>query len=434
MKDLRPIALTPLWSKLFETILRKWILHDIKPTFSLEQYGGVAGVGTSQYLMSVSHQVLAASEHKKIALTLAFGFTSAFNCLEHTKVVEAAQTLGVRYSIVSLLTSCLSDRFTQVQWSSALSEPILCRGGSGQGTILSVLLFLMAVDNLIKRMRSNHSRGKHHQYNSHRHSHVCRWLVIDYLLGSDCISAIWKRRSYIWRWWQDLSVLKNYWRVSEETGMKLNKAKTAALLFNFSLQPISMEALRFPSGDGIELFKEIKLLGVLLDNKLSLWPFVKQRKAAAMAALWSIQRLKQCGIKSKDLCFAYTSYVRSVLEYGVPAVFPLLGAGQLAELESIQCIATRVILGVGYDGPSYEERLKALDLTKLSVRWKDQFEKLATKAEFEPRFKSFFKPSDSTHPMSLRGPRTYQMDKPKTEKIQEIPDQPVHHVHQSNQE
>ena len=280
----------------------------------------------------------------------------------------------------------------------------------------------MAVDNLIKRMRAAIIQGESTTSTTHTDIHM---FVDDLLLTIYLDPTAYQQSESGVRIFEDDGRIFQYLRIieefSEETGMKLNKAKTAALLFNFSLQPISMEALRFPSGDGIELFKEIKLLGVLLDNKLSLWPFVKQRKAAAMAALWSIQRLKQCGVKSKDLCFAYTSYVRSVLEYGVPAVFPLLGAGQLAELESIQRIATRVILGVGYDGPSYEERLKALDLTKLSVRWKDQFEKLATKAEFEPRFKSFFKPSDSTHPMSLRGPRTYQMDKPKTERFKRSP-------------
>ena len=74
--------------------------------------------------------------------------------------------------------------------------------------------------------------------------------------------------------------------------------------------------------------------------------FVNQRKAAAMGALWSIQRLKSQGVTNDHLRFAYLAFVRSVLEYSVPPLFTMLLVDQyqLSNMESIQKIATIVVV------------------------------------------------------------------------------------------
>ena len=151
---MRPIALTEIWSKLFESVVRPWILDDIKTNISINQYGGLSGVGTQQYFMTMTHHVLAMAEEKKSALTLLFDFSSAFNCLEHTKVISAAESLGVRPSILALLSNYLDTRTNVVRWGNGKSHPIHCRGGSGQGTLLSVLLFLITIDPLLKRLEA----------------------------------------------------------------------------------------------------------------------------------------------------------------------------------------------------------------------------------------------------------------------------------------
>ena len=160
---------------------------------------------------------------------------------------------------------------------------------------------------------------------------------------------------------------------------------------------MSLEDLKFSSGDRIQDQNKTRLLGVQIDNSLSLQPFVNQRKAAAMGALWSVQRLKTNGVTQEHLKFAYEAFVRSVLEYAVPPLFPLLNKGQLSSLESVQRIATRVILSDFQHTMPYEERLEVLGLQRLEIRWKSHFTKLASKAALQECFKPYFKPNPSSH-------------------------------------
>ena len=57
---------------------------------------------------------------------------------------------------------------------------------------------------------------------------------------------------------------------SQETGMRLNRSKTAALSFSFGQAHVSLGGLQFPGGERIEVLDETKLLGVTLDNQLTL--------------------------------------------------------------------------------------------------------------------------------------------------------------------
>ena len=384
LKDLRPIALTEFWSKLLESIVRSWVLQDVKGRLSLSQYGGVAGVGTSEYLMTLSHQVLLAPEDKKIALMLAFDFSSAFNCLEHSRVIMAAEGLGVRKSVLALLANYLDGRTNTVCWGSGRSRPVQCCGGSGQGTLLSVLLFLITIDPLIKCLELEiNAKERAFSVQSRVMAFVDDLTMIITLDpemypvmddGVKVFSDDGRIRAY-------LDILEAF---SSKTGMKLNRAKTAAVCFGFGLGPVSLGGLAFPSGDLIDVVDSTKLLGVILDSQMSFDHFVKQRKSAAMGALWSIQRLKNQGLTRSHLTFAYQAYVLSVLEYGIPPIYPLLTKEQLHSLESIQRIATRAILSDYTYEYSYHQRLSLLDLMPLKTRWADQFRKIALKAEKKP--------------------------------------------------
>ena len=226
LKDLRPIALTQVWSKLFESIIRKWILTDIQPNFSHKQYGGVAGRGVSEYMMTMTHEILQASQKKKIALLLAFDFSSAFNCLEHSKVVEAAEQLGVRRSLLPLLASYLDTRTNVVRWGKALSRPMHCRGGSGQGTLLSVLLFLITVDPLIKRLDSAITNIEGAEQSASSVMAYVDDLSLIVTLDPELCPVennvrIWKGGGHVQSY---LDILSDF---SSNTGMRLNKQKNS---------------------------------------------------------------------------------------------------------------------------------------------------------------------------------------------------------------
>ena len=74
----------------------------------------------------------------------------AFNSLQHNKVISSAAKLGVRHEILRVLAAYLSKRTTFVRWGEEISDGYPARGGSGQGTLLSVLIFVITFNELIE--------------------------------------------------------------------------------------------------------------------------------------------------------------------------------------------------------------------------------------------------------------------------------------------
>ena len=54
--DIRPIALTPILAKVFESIVLKWVDNIIIPQIDDKQFGGMAGTGTTDALVEMLHK------------------------------------------------------------------------------------------------------------------------------------------------------------------------------------------------------------------------------------------------------------------------------------------------------------------------------------------------------------------------------------------
>ena len=419
--DLRPITITMFFSKVFESIIRKVILSDISPNIHLEQYGGVKGIGPNHYICSLIHDILGVVENGEVGVLLTFDYSSAFNSLEHTSVIESAAELGVRDCILALLTDYLYGRHTIVRWAQSYSTPRLSRGGSGQGTLLSVLLFTIAVDKLLKQL-DGAIEGL--EANSPLRRSRPKLYVDDLALLISFDPKTFEDNNF-----KDDGRLRSYLNIietfSSSTGMRLNKSKTAAVVFNCGKEEINFNtnSMQFGSGEGILVREEVKLLGVIIDNKISFDSFVKQRRASALNSLWQLRKLKDNGVDVEGLKAIYEHYVRSVLEFGVVPIFPMLNAGQVELLERVQRCATRSILGVSFDPlrPEYHERLQALQMETLSVRWSKQFTRFASKVESEKRFKRFLMLNPATHGMDIRRRNTYYVPTSRTERYRRSP-------------
>ena len=124
------------------------------------------------------------------------------------------------------------------------------------------------------------------------------------------------------------------------------------------------------------------------------------------------------------LKLVYEQYVRSILEYAMVSVYPMLNASQMSVLESVQRSATsRTILSIEFtpDRPKYDERLQELSMEPLSFRWAELFTKFARKMEGDPRFARFLFSNPSSHAMSTRMGMPYHIRKARTERFKKSP-------------
>ena len=99
----------------------------------------------------------------------------------------------------------------------------------------------------------------------------------------------------------------------------------------------------------------------------------------------------------------------------------MLNNGQLDKLESVQRLATKIVLGAAGCKMSYTQRLDELKIERLRDRWEQQFQKLATKSERQQCFAQYFLPNPNTHTMGLRNKRKYYQVVPSTERFKNSP-------------
>ena len=100
----------------------------------------------------------------------------------------------------------------------------------------------------------------------------------------------------------------------------------------------------------------------------------------AYKKLWAIKRLKNQGAELNDLVDIYMKQVRSVLEFGVPAV--------VLDIERVQKSFLHIALGHEY--LDYQSALRISNLETLSLRRLKLCKKFAEKASKHPKHSKWF--------------------------------------------
>ena len=122
--DLRKISCTSDYSKLFESVLKEFILKDINSNLPLSQYGGRIGVGTEHLIVNFIDRVLNmldSTRDKAAVLASAVDWTAAFDRVDPTKITQKFIKIGIRPSLIPILISYLSGRKMVVKFKSAMS-------------------------------------------------------------------------------------------------------------------------------------------------------------------------------------------------------------------------------------------------------------------------------------------------------------------------
>ena len=128
---------------------------------------------------------------------------------------------------------------------------------------------------------------------------------------------------------------------SESNNLVLNQSKSKSLFIKKSQRssPVIL--------DGVESVDEVRILGVILDSKLSWRSHVNMIVKLACQRLYGLRILKPL-ISSKDLRSVYQSLIRSLFEYASPA-FVCLPISLETKLERFQNRVHRLICSIPYD-------------------------------------------------------------------------------------
>jgi ribonuclease HI len=148
----RPIAEEECLGKVVESVLAEWLsgFAEKHGLLSPNQFGGRPGRCTVDALLQLVQRIKDAWRVGKVASLLLMDVSQAFPSVSHDHLIRSLERKCVPAPIVRLLTSFLSERSTTLLFDDHESTPSPVPNGLPQGSPLSALLYLIYADALLE--------------------------------------------------------------------------------------------------------------------------------------------------------------------------------------------------------------------------------------------------------------------------------------------
>ena len=381
-EDLRNISLTADLSKNYEQFLSDWLLPYIKKKIDPGQFGGLTGHSTTHYLITLLNFILSETDTRhlpKAVMVALIDFSKAFNRINHSKVLVRLSDWGVPGWLLRILMSYLSERSMILRYKGAHSSRHLMPGGSPQGTLLGVLLYLVYVSDIgmepptpndpiqgVIDLPSVLSPSPNCNGDEIRLKFVDDLSLAESINLNDKLQTNSQSNNFIP---PDQSLLQkrlehvNLAAITHE--MKLNLSKTKIIPFNFT-KKLTFEPKYFLDGQLIDVVQEIKLLGVTITSNAKWDSNTRDLIKKGNKRLWFLRRLKLLNASRTTLTNIYKLFCRSALEYCAPVWAGALTKKNSRDIERVQKNAYRIIYGKNYI--TYQDTLDEAGESTLNER------------------------------------------------------------------
>ena len=444
--DLRNLSLTEFFNKVFERFILKGsetvkgLLYYITKYYDPGQFA-IPGASCSHALLSIIDFIVKNTDNPnkpKAVINLLADWSKAFNKVNHNIIMRILISLKVPQWLLRIILSYLQNRKMILRFRNCCSDPKCLQGGCPQGTLIGVILYILyinpigfpseitlQVSDIIhkywEKFPTNLDLTPTNQtlpltLNSTKYmDDATLQEVVD--LNTSLATKL--DRAGPLPWWEasgkllpnDNTLIQGQIEtlklISDSREMVLNPDKTKLMIINFTSLHQFQSLLQIPNTPAtIELCFETKILGYWLTSDLKPHKHVSYILKIAYSRLWAVSRLKSSGVSKEDIYHFYTMKIRSVLEFASPVFFSMLSSQNIADIERIQKIVLKVILGPDYD--NYDNACKIMSTTSLATRRKQLALRFALSCLDSHQHKHLFKQRTSTY-YKLRNIKSFEL-------------------------
>ncbi|XP_060578916.1 uncharacterized protein LOC132735901, partial [Ruditapes philippinarum] len=190
-------------------------------------------------------------------------------------------------------------------------------------------------------------------------------------------SSTWKSGSNLVKLAKDAQAgMDSLWGWAQKWGFKISETKTVGIVFGNQKKHNLNVSL---GGTPINFVKTVRFLGLLLDEKLTFGPHIKDLVNRCKKDLNVMRMLKgtDFGTDKNSLLLLYKSLIRSKIDYGAQ-IYSCAKKTHLNKLDTVQNTALRLALGALYSTPARDLEMEA-GIVPLSIRRKSQTLKYYTR-------------------------------------------------------
>ena len=338
----RPIALTSCVCKTFERVVNERLVWYLEANHILTEYqsGFRKRRSRTDQLVRLESYIREAFVRRERVVSVFFDLEKAYDTTWKHGILRDLHDAGLRGRLPDFISKFLANRSFRVRIGTSLSDAYKQEMGVPQGSILSVTLFILKINSIIKCLPAG-IRGS--------------LYVDDFLI---CFRS--KTMKSIERQLQRCLNSIQTW--ADENGFQFSKTKTVCMHFS-NVNSVHADPDLQLYGESIPVVAETKFLGLILDKKLTFIPHIKYLKDRCMKAmnLLRVVAHKDWGADCATLLKLYRSHVRSKLDYGC-VVYSSARQSALDCLDRVQNAALRVCLGAFRTSPIASLHVEAGEL------------------------------------------------------------------------
>ena len=254
LNNYRAISISPAVSKIFETVLEKYVRSDTDSAIENHQFGFKTGHSTSLCTNVLKQTVEYYISRGSYIFTCFLDFQKAFDKVNYWKLFLKLLDNGVNSKIVSILAVWYTNQVCYVRWQNVVSSGFNMCNGTRQGGVLSPYLFTTYIRDLLREVNNT---------------------GIGCFIGDQCINILAYADDLVLiaPSWRALQILLNVVHVNSTLiDLSCNASKTVCMTFtpknrNRVINTV-FPLFKFGASD-LQFISKFKYLGHIITNEFS---------------------------------------------------------------------------------------------------------------------------------------------------------------------